>query len=90
MLWIPGQEASQYPQFPWTCTPLASVSVEHQGLGSPSMVVHEVTVFPLNVKGKTQAAPLTVLQLDLDFHLWNKKKKKSLKFFTQQLLPEHW
>ena len=28
------------------------------------MVVHEVTVFPLNVKGKTQAKPLEVLQLE--------------------------
>ena len=28
------------------------------------MVVHEVTVFPLNVKGKTQANPLEVLQLE--------------------------
>ena len=53
----PGQlSLVQYSQCPPpdTCTPLASTWVEHQGFGSPSMVVHVVWTRPPKVKGKTQ------------------------------------
>ena len=53
----PGQlSLVQYSQCPPpdTCTPLESTWVEHQGLGSPSMVVHVVWTRPAKVKGKTQ------------------------------------
>ena len=53
----PGQlSLVQYSQCPPpdTCTPLESTWVEHQGLGSPSMVVQVVWTRPAKVKGKTQ------------------------------------
>ena len=62
---LPEQEASQCPQFPCTWTPLASVWVEHQGFGSPSIVVQLVRDWPPKMKGKTQAWPLSVWHVDL-------------------------
>merc|ERR1719339_705459 len=55
----PGQEASQYPQAPTPETWLlfASVWVEHQGVVSPSMVVHPEWRTPIKLKGKAQADP---------------------------------
>ena len=51
----PGQELSvQYSQFPCTWNPSESTFVEHQGLGSPSLVVHLSDNLPLKINGKTQ------------------------------------
>ena len=64
----PGQDgSSQYSQFPppLTWTPLSSTKVEHQGLASPSILVHVVCRRPAKVKGKTQL-PQEPLPVTLD------------------------
>jgi len=70
----PSQLASQYPQYPEMWSLLGSVFVEHQGLESPSMVVHFEWETPAKLKGKTQAepdaGPLTVTQRDLFRFTW--------------------
>ena len=67
MLETPGQELSQSPHVPLTWLPYTSVEVEHHGFLNPPVVVQELKVWPMNLNGKTQAAPvtapLTVLQL---------------------------
>ena len=51
--------ASQYPQAPTpeTWLLLASVCVEHQGLGSSSVVAQPEWETPLKLKGKMQVDP---------------------------------
>ena len=62
---VPEHDGWQYPQFPCTWSPLSSVLVEHQGVGSPSMVVQKENFSPLKMKGKTQFWPVTVVQENL-------------------------
>ena len=51
-----GHSVPQYSQCPppITCTPFSSTRVEHQGVGSPSIVVQPVCSTFMNVNGKTQ------------------------------------
>ena len=49
----PGQSGSQYSHVPEK-TPFTSTSFGHQGVASPSIVVQELIVDPLKLKGKTQ------------------------------------
>ena len=51
-----GHSVPQYSQCPppITCSPFSSTRVEHQGVGSPSIVVQPVCSTFMNVNGKTQ------------------------------------
>ena len=58
----PGQvESSQYSQLPCIRFPLESTAVAHQGLLSPSIVVHLSLCLCPKMKGKTQFPQLPVV-----------------------------